>query len=125
MKNLPYIYTAVSIVLAAIFAILNRFWAGFAYFVLALLCLLAIFWGAWLIYKYSTEFKQELDEEFAFYKAEVVNKDNVSTEAFDAALPAYKKEFNKKMLKVKLYKWAVIAFCFAVAVLFLFGMIVM
>ncbi len=122
MKNLPYIFTAADIVLVAIFAILNRFWKGFAYFVLALLCLLAIFWGAWLIYKYLTDFKKELEEEFKVYRAEIVNKTQVSNEAFEAALPAYKKEFNKKMRKVKIVKWAIIAFCFAVASLFLFGM---
>ena len=123
MTKISYIVTAVLIILAGVFAILKRFWDGLAYFVLGTLLLLSIFWGVILIVRFFTEYKQELAEKFKYFKAEKVNKGQITSEAFEANLLAYQKEFNKKMLKEKLLKWCVIAFCFAVAAAFLTAMI--
>ncbi len=123
MKNIPYIITAILIVLAGIFALLNRVWAGFVYFVLSFLLLLSIFWAVWLIIEYFTTFKRELDESFKLYRADTINSKEVSAQQFDANIPVYKKQFNRKILKVKLVKWGIVIFCFAVAVAFLVGMI--
>ncbi len=123
MSKLPYIVTIVLVVLTAVFALLNKVWTGFAYFVLSVLLLLAVFWGVWLIYKYFTDFKLELEEKFKLYRANKINKTQISQENFNQNEKAYLKDFNKKVLKEKIIKWCVIAFCFAVAMAFLFGMI--
>lgn len=123
MKILPYIATAVLIVLTALFAILNKVWAGFVYFVLGSLLLLALFWGVWLTFLYFTDFKKELDEGFKFYRAKKVGEGQVSAKEFDTAEKAYRKQYEKGMLKEKLLKWGMILFCFAVAAAFLTGMI--
>lgn len=120
---MPYIVTAVLIVLTALFAILNRVWEGFVYFVLSSLFLLAVFWGVWQIFQYFTEFKKELDEDFKFYRAKIVGEGSVSSKEFDAAEKAYRKQFEKSMRKEKFVKWGIILFCFAVASAFLVGMI--
>ena len=103
MKNLPYIVTAILIVLAGIFALLNRVWAGFVYFVLSLLLLLSLFWGVWLIWQFFTTFKKELAEEFELFRADTINSKQLSAQDFDANVATDKKQFNKKMLKTKLY----------------------
>lgn len=123
MQKIPYITTAACVVLAALFAILRRYWAGFAYFVLGCLFLLSIFWGAWQIYKYFTDFQKELQGRFKFFKSQKINSGAVTSEVFEQNLPVYQKEFKRKILKDKLAKWAIIAFCFAVAAAFLIGMI--
>lgn len=123
MKNLPYIVTAGLIALAALFAILNKVWSGFVYFVLSSMLLLALFWAVWLIFQFFTTYKQELDESFKYYRAKKVGEGQISAEAFDAAEKTYRKQFEKSMLKDKLLRWAVILFCFAVAGGFLVSMI--
>lgn len=123
MKNVPYIVTAVLIILTALFAILNKVWAGFVYFVLGALLLLALFWGVWQIFLYFTDFKQELDEGFKYYRAKKVGEGQVTAKEFDAAEKTYRKQYEKSLLKDKLLKWGIILFCFAVAIAFLMGMI--
>ena len=120
---MAYIITIVAIVLAGIFSFLFNVWAGFAYFVLAVLLLLSLFWGCWQIYKYFTDFQKELEERFKIFRAETVNKKQTTAEYFDSNVAQFKKEFSKKILKDKIIKWFVIAFCFACAVAFLLGMI--
>lgn len=120
---MAYIITAVAVVLAIIFALLGKLWAGFVYFVLCTLLLLALFWGVWLIYKYFTDFKRENEEKYKFFRAEKINKYQISAKYFDENEVQYKKEFKRRIFKDKLVKWFVIAFCFAVAVAFLLGMI--
>lgn len=123
MNKLPYFITGGAVILAALFAILNRFWTGFVYFVLTSLLILALFWGVWLIYKYFTDFKKELDERFVLYKANKVNTTNVTGELVETNEIAYRKQFNKVVLKDKIIKWFIILFCFSVAAAFLVGMI--
>lgn len=123
MIKVPYIVTSILVVLAGLFAILNRFWVGFAYFVLTCLCLLCLFWGAWQIYKYHTDFKQDMAKQFVFFKANKINNTNITEEVFDKNLKIYQKEFKRKTFKDRFFKWCVIAFCFAMAVAFLLAMI--
>ncbi len=120
---MAYIISIVSIVLAGVFALLVKAWVGFAYFVLATMLLLSLFWFVWLIYKYFTDFKKELEERFEIFRVETINKYQITTQYFDEHLPEYKKEFSKKALKDKTTKWCMIAFCLACAVAFLLGMI--
>lgn len=123
MNKLPYFITGGAVILAALFAILNRFWTGFVYFVLASLLVLSLFWGVWLIYKYFTDFKEELKDRFVLYKANKVNTTNTTTDMITANEAAYEKQFKKSVLKDKIIKWFIILFCFSVAIMFLIGMI--
>ncbi len=123
MNKIPYIVSAITIALAGLFAILNRFWTGFVYFVLALLLALSLFWAGWLIYKYFTDYKQELEERYSLWKANKLNTTQVSAEIISQNEAAYKKQFSKHMRKNKLVKWFEILICFALAVAFLVGMI--
>ena len=123
MTKLPYIVTAITIVLAGLFAILNRFWTGFVYFMLVTLLLLSLFWFGWLLYKYFTDFKQELDERFKFERARILGSGQVTAVAFDENLPYYKKQFKKKVFKDKFIKWFQIALCLAFAVMFITAMV--
>lgn len=120
---MAYIITIVAVVLAGIFALLVDVWASFVYFVLAILLLLALFWGDWLIYKYFTAYQKEVEDGFALFKAQIINSKNISTEEFDASLEYYKKEYAKSLKKEKFMKWLAICFCFAVAAAFVLGMI--
>lgn len=123
MAYLSYIVTIVAIVLASIFALLLKVWAGFAYFVLTTFLLLSLFWGAWLIFKYLTEYKKELEEQFKLFKAKTINNRQLSVEYFDENIAVFKQEFSKKTKKDRFVKWFIILFCFACAVAFLLGMI--
>ena len=124
-NEVAYIITIIAIVLASIFAILVKVWAGFMYFVLASLLLLSLFWGVWLIIQYFSSFKLELEERFKIFKANVINANQLTTEQFNQNEQIYRKDFSKKMLKDKFIKWFVIAFCFSLAVAFLMAMILM
>lgn len=123
MDKLPYIVTAIVFVLAAIFALVVKFWAGFVYFVLALLLLLALFWFAWYIYRYFTVLKYDLQEQYKFFKAEKINRTQISVEEYNNNEVAYKKEFSKKSLKDKLRYVAMMLFCLAIAAAMLIAMI--
>ena len=119
-----YIVTAIDIALSALFAILNKYvWRGFAYFVLSLLLLLALIWGAWLIYKYFTSYRKEQDEEFERYKIEQINKLGITKEQFEENVKEHRKQYNKTLIKQKILKWALIALCFAIAASFISAII--
>lgn len=120
---MAYIFTIISVVLAAIFALLAKVWAGFVYFVLASLLVLSIFWGVYLIFKYFKEFKNDLEERFVLYKAQIVNSNDLSGDQFEQHEDVYRKSFNKSMFKEKFFKWFEIVFAFALAVTFLVAMI--
>lgn len=123
MTKVPYIVSAIMIALVALFAILEKYWTGFIYFVLGSLLLLSVFWGVWLIISYLTVYKHERDERFLLYKAELINHDHITSEYFEQNKSAYKKAFEKKLTREKISRIYMIAFCFALAVAFLFGMI--
>lgn len=119
-----YIVTAIDLALTALFAILNKYvWEGFAYFVLSLLMVLALVWGAWLIYKYFTTYRKEQDEEFETYKIEQINKLGITKEQFEKDEKVYKKSFRKTLIKQKIFKWSLIALCFAIAASFISAII--
>ncbi len=119
-----YIVSAVDLVLTALFAILNKYvWKGFAYFVLSLLLALALAWGIWLVYKYFTAFKKEMEEEFNEYKIRVMNKEKITSKQFEEAEESYRKSFKKTLIKQIIFKWFIICFCFSIAVSFLLAMI--
>lgn len=119
-----YIITAIDIALSALFAILNKFvWSGFTYFVLSLLLALALCWGGWLIYKYFTSYRQEQKEEFERYKVEQINKLKITKEEFEENESAHRKSFNKTLIKQKIFKWALIVLCFAIAASFISAII--
>lgn len=121
MKYLPSVFTATAVVLAGIFAALNSVWTGFAYFVLSILFVLAVFWGVWLIFCYFTSFKDELNEHYKLFRADKISKS--SSEFVEQNERALKKDFNKHVLKDKIVKWLIILFCFAVAATFLIAII--
>jgi len=125
MKDkISYIVTIAIAVLTAIFTILKeQVWNGFVYFVFSLILILGLFWGAWLIYKYYTEFKSEIDERYKVFKAEKINKLRITSEIYMASEVAYKKEFKRKLRREKFIKWFMICFCFAVAIAFLVALI--
>ena len=79
-KNIVYIISAVIIVLCIIFALLIDVWASFSYFVLSLMTILTLVWAGYLIYNYVTNFKKQLDDDFAYYKAEKINSTSFSSD---------------------------------------------
>ena len=123
-KNVGYIVSAVIIVLSIILSFLIQFWDGFTYFILSFLTILALLWAAYMIYDYCTEFKDELEESFKYFKAETCNQKNITPENFDKNIATYKKEFHKTMWKDKAVNISKIVFCFGLAILFIVGMIV-
>lgn len=123
-KNIVYIISAVIIVLCIIFALLINVWASFSYFVLSLMTILTLVWAGYLIYNYVTDFKKQLDDDFAYYKAEKINSTSVTSEEFEKNELAYRKEFNKSTRKTKLLEICKIILCFGFAGLFIFAMFV-
>lgn len=123
-KNIVYIISAVIIVLCIIFALLIDVWASFSYFVLSLMTILTLVWAGYLIYNYVTDFKKQLDDDFAYYKAEKINSTSVTSEEFEKNELAYRKEFNKSTRKTKLLEICKIILCFGFAGLFIFAMFV-
>ena len=125
MKDkITYIVTIAIAVLTAVFTILKeRVWNGFVYFVFSLIMILGLFWGGWLIYKYFTDFKSEINEKYKFFKAEKINKLRITSAVYEASEMAYKKEFKRKLRREKFIKWFMICFCFAVAIAFLVALI--
>ena len=118
-----YIFTAVDLVLTALFAILNsKVWSGFAYFVLSLLFVLALAWGIFLIVNYFTAYKKELQADYEDFKLKKRGVDGVSVEELEENEVVYKKEFKKSKIKQKMVKWFIILFCFAIAISFLVAM---
>lgn len=124
MYKIPYIVTIVLVLLAGISAILVQTWTGFVYFAMSFAMLLGLFWGGWLIYKYFTDFKLELEESFKFYKAETINKKQISSEYFNENEAAFKKDFQKKMTKYKILHWLKILLCFSISAAFIAAMII-
>lgn len=120
---MSYIVSIVAVVLAALFAVLGKWWGGFAYFVLAILVLLSIFWSVWLILKYRTDFKKETEEKYRLYKARQINKLQISEAMYMQNEATYKKDFKRKTFKDRFIKWSCIAFAIACAILFLLGII--
>lgn len=123
-KNIVYIISAVIIVLCIIFALLIDVWASFSYFVLSLMTILTLVWAGYLIYNYVTYFKKQLDDDFAYYKAEKINSTSVTSDEFEKNEQAYRKEFNKSARKTKFLEICKIILCFGFAGLFIFAMFV-
>ena len=99
-------------------------WGGFSYFVLSLLTLLALAWAGHLIYFYVTDFKEQLKEDFKYFKAEMVNTKNITSQEFDDNFVVYNKQFKKRVLKDKIINICKIVFCFGLALLFIIAMFV-
>ena len=56
-----YIVSMVALALAGVFALLVKVWAGFMYFVLGTLLLLALFWAVFEVVRYFTDFSKRLE----------------------------------------------------------------
>ena len=67
--------------------------------------------------------KEQAEEEFKLFKAETVNAKNITSEEFDKNEQAFRKEYNKKLIKYKVIHIAKITLCFGLAVLFILGMV--
>ncbi len=124
MSKIPYIVTIILVLLAGISAILVQTWTGFVYFAMTFAMLLSLFWGVWLIYKFYTEFKTELEENFKFYKAEIINKKQITTDYFNENENAFKKDYHKKMKKYKILHWLKVLLCFSIVGAFIASMII-
>ena len=121
-KNIVYIISAVIIVICIILALLINVWSGFSYFVLSLMTALTLVWAGYLIYNYVTDFKKQLEEEFAYFKAEKINTTSVTSEEFENNELTYRKEFNKSAKRSKFFEICKIILCFGFAGLFVFAM---
>ncbi len=122
-NNIIYIISAVIIVLSIVFALLINVWDGFTYFVLSLLTLLSLAWAGHLIRYYLMDFKEQAEEEFKLFKAETVNEKNITSEEFDKNEQAFRKEYNKKLVKYRIIHISKIILCFGLAILFILGMV--
>lgn len=129
MSKISYIVTGVLLALALLFVVLNsiyeEIWTGFAYFVLAILALLSLFWCVWLIVQFFTTYRKELDERFEIYRAETVNRNKITLEQFSEHEADYRKSFNKSLRREKSVKWFYIIFALACAILFITSTIIL
>ena len=123
MNKLTSIVTIISLVWMIVFALLMRVWGGFVYFVLGLACLLSLFWFVYNIIRYYSSFQVELKERYGLFKADKINKMQISLEEYNKNEQAYVKEFQKTCIKSKVMFWLLTLFCLAVAITFLLGMI--
>lgn len=87
--------------------------------------ILSLFWAIWQIWRYKTEFKKRIEQEYEIYKAQLVNKTTVTLDMIEKNEKEYKKDFKKTIWKERLYFWFVILFSFALAVMFLTSMILL
>lgn len=123
-SNIVFVISACIIVLCIIFAFLIDVWEGFSYFVLAFMAVLSLVWAGYLIVNYLTDFKRQLNDNFAYYKAEKINSTSVTSEEFDKNELAYRKEYNKTTCKSKILEICKIILCFGFTGLFIFAMFV-
>ena len=78
MRNI--LITVSLLIVAVVTACLNDFWAGFVYFSLTSLSALCIYWGVIFILRYREDYFLSFQEEYKFYKINLINSSNLTLE---------------------------------------------
>ena len=115
MKN-KVVISSILLGLIVLFLCLKAVWAGFVYFATSFLSLFCFYWGAMFIVAYYQEYKLNFSEDFAFYKAQVVNAKNISEEEFEADRKFYVKKFKRSLTRDKVVDMFKILFCLSFAI---------
>ena len=115
MKN-KIIISSVLVGLIVITACLKSVWTGFLYFAVSSLALLCLYWCGMFIYQYIDNYKWHFEEDFAFYRAEVINSTGISEADFEAGKNAYIKKFKRTQIREKLIDIFKILISFSLAI---------
>ncbi len=114
MRNI--LITVSLLIVAVVTACLNDFWAGFVYFSLTSLSALCIYWGVIFILRYREDYFLSFQEEYKFYKINLINSSNLTLEDIEKNDKYYIKKFKKTLLRDKvidIFK-IILAFMFAI-----------
>ena len=115
MRNI--IVTASLIFLIVAFALLKSVWYGFVFVALFLLMGLCLYWMFVLIINYIEEFKEDFDENFKMYCAQLINYENIEKDDIKSNEKFYRKKFSKTLVRdkaIEIIKMAIIATVFIV-----------
>lgn len=99
MRNI--LITVSLLIVAVVTACLNDFWAGFVYFSLTSLSALCIYWGVIFILRYREDYFLSFQEEYKFYKINLINSSNLTLEDIEKNDKYYIKKFKKTLLRDK------------------------
>ena len=89
-------------VLAVGFALLKDVWGGFIIFSISFLCLFCLYLAAVFIYQYLSDYKWGFEEDFAYYKAEMINSTAISEEEFENHRDAFIKKYKNSIARDKM-----------------------
>lgn len=111
-----YLIAGILLTLTIIFACLRSVWAGFVFFALSIFAVLCLYLAVIFIIKYLEDYKWHFEEDFAFYKASIINSSNLTEEDFEAGKAVYIKKFKKTLLRDKFIDIFKIIFCISLAI---------
>ncbi len=100
MKN--WILTGVFIGLTTLFVCLKSVWAGFVYFALACLIIICMFWVMQLSFYYYCDYYKNYDDDFKYFKANIVNTKNITSQEFEENIDYYRKMHKKERVYNKI-----------------------
>ena len=115
MKN-KYLISGILFAIMILFGCLKTVWSGFIYFSVSSLAVLCLFWSVFFIYQYIDTYKWHFEEDFAFYKATVINSSAITDEDFEAGRKVYVKKFKKTLVRDKMIDIFKILFCLSFAI---------
>ncbi len=114
MRNI--IITVSLLIVALVTACLNDVWAGFVYFSLSSLTVLCLYWGVIFIFRYREDYFINFQEDYKFYKINLINSSNLTLEDIEKNDKFYIKKFKKTLIRdkiVDIFK-ILLAFVFAI-----------
>ena len=110
------IITSILAGLIILTACLKNLWTGFIYFSVSLLAVLCLFWCGMFIYSYIENYKWHFEEDFAYYKAEIINSTSIGEQDFETARPVYIKKFKRTQMRDKVIDVFKVLICFSLAI---------
>ena len=120
MRNI--LITVSLLIVAVVTACLNDFWAGFVYFSLTSLSALCIYWGVIFILRYREDYFLSFQEEYKFYKINLINSSNLTLEDIEKNDKYYIKKFKKTLLRDKVIDIFKIILAFMFAIIYIVAM---
>lgn len=109
-----FIVTLISIICILASGLLKNVWAGFIYFALVFSCFITLYWAIVLIIKYINKYRKNIDEDFNFYVATLVNKTNLNITDIENNKAYYLKKFKKSQWTQKCEDIIKICFCLGI-----------
>ncbi len=113
-KNI--IISAIFLALIVTTVLLKSVWAGFIYFSLSFVIILAVYWLIRLILYYYEDYFLSFEEDFKQYKAEIINSTALTNEIFEQNIDEHIKKFKKSLRKYKLIDIAKMLFVLMIIV---------